>query len=386
MDSNSLNCNLGQHSELPAHIQFTQSLSCLIEGSLSDSTAQSLTLGQLLNLSDEKNDQFNELELSYAPLKGGIKLRKAIAQFHDKLNHHQSPLNENNVLTFCGAQEALASIYQCLLAPDDEIIVVTPSYPSLVTMAEKRGCVVKKIELSAQQKWQLNIEDFKSNITDKTKLIVLNSPHNPTGSVIDSDLAEQILSLAKAYDCYVLADDVSQASNYNNLSLSHRFLDYEKAIVVSVMSKSFGLAGLRIGWAISKNEDLLSQLLGVKSVGSICCSVIDEAAAELALRHSDKVINQNNQLIRTNIEIFQTFVDEHQDLFHWHPPQAGILALVEVKNVSSIGLWARDLADKTGILLLPATLFGLSGNYFRLGLGKNNFKYLLTKFSAFLKS
>lgn len=271
MDSNSLSSNLIQQAELPAHIKFTQSLSCSIEGSLSDSTAQSLTLGQLLNLSDEKSEWLNNLELSYAPLKGGIKLRKAIAKFHEKLNHHQSSLNENNVLTFCGAQEALASIYQCLLAPDDEIIVVTPNYPSLVTMAEKRDCIVKKIELTTHNKWQLNIEDFSHKITDKTKLIVLNSPHNPTGAIINSDLAEQILLLAKAHNCYLLADDVSQASNYNYLSLSHRFLDYDKAIVVSVMSKSFGLAGIRIGWAVSKNQELLSQLLAVKSVSSICC-------------------------------------------------------------------------------------------------------------------
>lgn len=386
MDSNSLNSNLVQQAELPTHIKFTQSLSCSIEGSLSDSTAQSLTLGQLLNLSDEKSEWLNNLELSYASLIGGVKLRKKIVKFHQKLNHHQSSLNENNVLTFCGAQEALASIYQCLLVPDDEIIVVTPNYPSLVTMAEKRGCIVKKIELTTHNKWQLNIEDFSNLITDKTKLIVLNSPHNPTGAIINSDLADQILSLAKAHDCYLLADDVSQASNYNNLSLSHRFLDYDKAIVVSVMSKSFGLAGIRLGWAVSKSEELLSQLLAVKSVSSICCSAIDEAAAEVALIHCNRIINKNNQLIKTNIELFQAFVDSHPDLLHWHPPEAGILALVEVKNIESIEVWAKDLAYKAGILVLPATLFGLSGNYFRLGLGKNNLKYLLTKFSAFLKS
>lgn len=386
MPDKSISSMLVQQAELPTHIKFTQSLSYSIEGSLSDSTAQSLTLGQLFNLSDEKSERLNNIELSYAPLKGGIKLRKAIAEFHEKLNHHQSSLNENNVLTFCGAQEALASIYQCLLAPGDEIIVVTPNYPSLVTMAEKRGCIVNKIELTTRHKWQLNIEDFSHKITGKTKLIVLNSPHNPTGAIINSDLAEQILLLAKAYDCYLLADDVSQASNYNDLSLSHRFLDYDKSLVVSVMSKSFGLAGLRIGWTVCKNQALLSQLLAVKSVSSICCSAIDEAAAELAFKHSDKIINKNNHLIKTNIELFQAFVDSHPDLFHWHPPEAGILALVEVKNVSSIELWAKNLANKAGILVLPATLFGISGNYFRLGLGKNNFKYLLTKFSAFLKS
>jgi aspartate/methionine/tyrosine aminotransferase len=370
--------------ELPAHIQFTQSLACPIEGSLSDSTAQSLTLGQLCLLSNVSPDKLTHVELSYASLKGCAELRKYIAQFHQNLNHHHTKLDENNVLTFCGAQEALASIYQCILVPSDEIIVVTPNYPSLTNMAENLGCIIKTINLSADNKWQLNIDDFKTRITNKTKLIVLNSPHNPTGSVIDSDLAEEILSLAKEYDCYLLADDVSQASNYNDLALSHCFLDYEKSVVVSVMSKSFGLAGIRIGWAVSKNKKLLARLLGVKCMSSICCSVVDEYTALLALKQSEKIINRNNQLIKENIKVFQNFVDEHKELFSWYPPQAGILAIVEVKSDMPIEVWARELADQTGILVLPATLFSLPGNYFRLGLGKNNFKYLLEKLSQFL--
>ncbi|MDO6444576.1 pyridoxal phosphate-dependent aminotransferase [Colwellia sp. 1_MG-2023] len=372
--------------ELPAHIQFTQSLSCPIEGSLSDSTAHSLTLEQLVQMSANGFDKLNALELTYAPLKGSAPLRTAIVNFHHQLNHHQCPLNEDNVLTFCGAQEALSAIYQCLLQPDDEIIVVTPNYPSLSNMAEKSGCIVKPIELSALKNWQFNIEDVKARISKKTKLIVINSPHNPTGSIIDSDLAEQILLLAKAYDCYLLADDVSQASNYNNLALSHRFLDYDKAIVVSVMSKSFGLAGIRIGWVVSQNKAILKQLLAIKSLSSICCSAIDERLAEIALQQSEKIIALNNQIIKTNIEHFNAFIQTHSDIFQWHPPQAGLLSLVEVNTEQPIELWARGLAEQTGLLVLPACLFGQAGQYFRLGLGKNNFKFLLTKLDEYVSS
>jgi aspartate/methionine/tyrosine aminotransferase len=371
-------------AKLPAHIQFTQSLNCFIEGSLSQSTAQSLSLGELCQLSGNDCNLFEDIELSYASLKGDVELRQSIAKFHQKLNHHQSHLDESNVLTFCGAQEALASIYQCLLEVGDEIVVITPNYPSLTNMAEDLGCIVKTIDVSPVNNWQINIDSFRLKMTNKTKVIVINSPHNPTGSVIDSDLAEEILSLAKEYDCYLLSDDVSHASNYNCLALSHRFLDYEKSLVVSVMSKSFGLAGIRIGWVMSKSEVLLSQLLAIKSVSSICCSVIDEAAAKIAFKHCDEIIEQNNQLIKKNIKIFQQFVNEHKDLFQWHPPKAGIMAVVEVKNGIPIEVWAKELANQAGILMLPTSLFGLSGNYFRLGLGQNNFKYLLLKLSQFI--
>ncbi|MDT0603047.1 pyridoxal phosphate-dependent aminotransferase [Thalassotalea castellviae] len=371
--------------ELPAHLQFTQSLTCPIHGSLSDSTAHSLTLGQLVEMSGQGLEKINALKLGYASLKGRVSLRTAIVNFHHQLNHHQSQLNEDNVLTFCGAQEALSAIYQSLLQPGDEVIVVTPNYPSLTQMAEKLGCKVKTIELSSLQKWQFTIEDIKTQISAKTQLIVLNSPHNPTGSIIDSSLAEQLLTLAKAYDCYLIADDVSQASNYNNLALSHRYLDYDKALVVSVMSKSFGLAGIRIGWVISNNEAVLEQLLVAKSLSSICCSAIDEELAEIAFEQSAKIIRGNNQLIQVNIEHFNTFVQTHSDIFQWHPPQAGLLSLVEVMTKQPIELWARRLAEHTGILALPATMFGQKGQYFRLGLGKNNFKNLLTKLDNYLR-
>lgn len=370
------------HRELPAHLQFVQKLNCSIEGNLSNSSAQSLTLEELCRLSSE---DLSSIELSYSSFKGSDVLRKNIAQFHQELNHHKTLMNEDNVLTFCGAQEALSSVYQAVLEPNDEVVVVTPNYPSLTQMAEQLGCVIKAINLSAENNWQVCINDFKSRINKNTKLIVINSPHNPTGSFIDSALAEEILTLAKQFDCYLIADDVSQASNYHNLPLSHRFLDYDKTIVISVMSKSFGLSGLRIGWAVSKNKDLLSKLLAIKSFSSICCSALDEAAAILAFENKDKIIKNNNLIIKSNIKLFQAFVDRYSEQFNWQPPKAGILAVVEVKNSRDIKAWAENMTHKTGVLVLPAILFGLTGNYFRLGLGQNNFEDLLAKLSDYLE-
>jgi len=210
-------------------------------------------------------------------------------------------------------------------------------------------------------------------VNDKTKIIVINSPHNPTGSIVDSQTANKILALAKKYQCYLLADDVSQASNYQQLALSHNYLSYEKSIVVSVMSKSFGLAGLRLGWVITKNELLLKELLAIKSYGSICCSVIDEQLSLLALNNSAKILKRNNDIIQKNIEHFQLFVDENKRFFRWIPPQAGVLAVVELSIFQPVIDWAKNVVEQSGLLILPCSLFGLSGNYFRLGLGQENF-------------
>ena len=367
---------------LPAHIAFIQGLSGEIKYNLSDSTAQTMTLQKLCALD---NAGLFDLPLSYGSLTGSDSLRRKIVSFHQKLNQTTSPkLNENNVLTFCGAQEALAAIYQAVLAPNDEVVVITPSYPSLVTMAQQQGCTVKEIEVSEEHSWQLSIEQFQQAINEKTKLIVVNSPHNPSGSIIDTLLAEQILALAQEFDCYLVADDVSQASNYQNLALSHNYLSYDKAIIVSVLSKSFGLAGIRVGWAVCRDTQLIQALLKNKCYGSICCSAIDLYLAEIALKHSETIIDKNNQIIKGNIKHVQRFIDNNSDLFSWHEPLAGLLAIVNCHFELPIEKFSQKLAEHSGILILPTSLFGLTGQYFRLGLGQANLCQTLEKLQLFI--
>ena len=366
---------------LPAHIAFSRQLSSYITDNISDSTAQSLTLAQLCELS---SSDITQIELNYASVQGGSTLRAAIIAFHKSLNSHTHQLSADDAISFSGAQEALSAIYQSVLCPGDEIVVVTPCYPSLISMAESLGVRVKKISLTQCNGWKINLEDFSQLVNRNTRMIVLNSPHNPTGSIIESVLAEQILQLAQKYHCYLLSDDVSQASNFAELDLAHRYLDYQNSIIVGVMSKSFGLAGVRIGWAVTPNKMLMQNLVAIKTQNSICCSVTDESLALIALQNSEQILARNNKIIADNIIVFQHFIAQHTRLLSWQPPQAGILALVEVRNIQSMTQWSTALAKSTGILALPSELFGLSGHYFRLGLGQKNFSKVLTKFAEYL--
>jgi aspartate/methionine/tyrosine aminotransferase len=391
----------GCKNNLPAHIAFSQSIEADIVYNLSDSTAQTMTVSELCALG---NNNIDELSLSYGALMGDDALRQAIATFHQDLNTpKKSPLyqplaesspenffpvfpvlNEHNVLTFCGAQEALASVYRLLLQPGDEVVLMTPCYPSLKVMAENSGCVVREIKLSALTDWQVNIDSFLPLVNERTKLIVLNSPHNPSGSIIDSYLAAQLLSLAKQFNCYILADDVSQASNYHNLPLEHQYLSYSKAIIVSVLSKSFGLAGIRVGWVVCKDEELIKSLLADKCYGSICCSAVDLFLAKIALNHQQIIINKNNLITKNNIILFENFINKNSHLFSWYPPRAGMLAIVKCHFEQPIEQWAKHLASMTGLLLLPTSLFGMSGQYFRLGLGQANLFEALEVFQQYL--
>ncbi len=366
---------------LPAHIAFSRQLAPYVTSNISDSTAQSLTLAQLCQLS---NTDITQAQLQYASVQGHVALREAIVTFHQGLNLHQQQLSVDDAITFSGAQEALSAIYQSVLCPGDEIVVVTPSYPSLVSMAKPLGAKVIEIKLTQNNGWKIGFEDFEQVVNSKTRLIILNSPHNPTGSIIDSALAENILQLAQKHQCYLLSDDVSQASNYHDIALAHRYLDYQNSIVVGVMSKSFGLSGIRIGWALTPNKAVMDNLRAIKTRNSICCSVTDEALALIALENSQQILTTNNKIIINNIALFERFVEQHSNLLNWYPPKAGILALVEVKHVNVMTQWSTALAKNTGVLALPSELFGLSGNYFRLGLGQRNFANVLTKLADYI--
>ncbi|WDD98561.1 aminotransferase class I/II-fold pyridoxal phosphate-dependent enzyme [Thalassomonas actiniarum] len=368
---------------LPAHIAYSQGLNTEITFNLSNSCAQALTVAELCQLADKN---LAELSLTYAPLSGSVALRQEIVHFHQTLNRKSYPFDQDNVLTFCGAQEALAAIYTSLLSPGDEIVVFTPNYPSLVTMAQAMGVKVNAIPLQEADSWRMDMEQLAAKVNDNTRLIVINSPHNPTGSIIDSEAAKQVLVLAKKHHCYLLADDVTQASNYDDLSLAHDYLSYEKSLVVGVMSKSFGLAGLRIGWVLSPDKNLLAQLLSVKAYGSICTSAVDEQLAVMALQHSDNILTRNNHIISDNIRHFQRFVDSNAGLFSWQPPQAGIMTLVKSHLKRPIKDWGPDLARKHKLLLLPANLFGLEGECFRLGLGQLDFPGALALLQDFVDS
>lgn len=383
--SKTFNSSSSLCADLPAHIAFSQSLSADIRYNLSDSTAQSMTLKALCSMGAEDVDA---TVLSYGALLGSPSLRQAIVSFHRRLNNlthdNNSELDETNVVTFCGAQEALAAIYQTVLQPGDEVVVITPCYPSLVSMAKQQGCVVKEVKLTQAQGYTLSIASFIPLVNKKTKLIVVNSPHNPSGRVVDSHFAGEILSLAKKFDCYLLADDVSQASNYHQLPLAHKYLSYDKAIIVSVLSKSFGLAGIRVGWAVCPDKQLMQALLANKCYGSICCSAVDLQLAEIALNNSEAILKRNNEIIGNNIDLFQGFIDRNSTLFSWQAPQAGILAMVKCHFTLPIEDFGRELAQQKGVLLLPISLFGFNGQYFRLGLGQLNLCQTLEQLQLFI--
>jgi aspartate/methionine/tyrosine aminotransferase len=357
-------------SRLPQPLQFT----------LSDACAQSLQLSQLLALGDQQ--QIAKLSLGYSPIAGSEPLRQAIATLHQQsLPTSVNPLTADNVTVFCGAQEALFCTFNSLLSVGDEVIALTPHYPSLVDIPQQLGATVKTVELHYEQQWQFTLEDVKALISNKTRILMLNSPHNPTGAVIPAQLVKELIILARQHGIYIVSDEVSVWSDFAKKNIAHPILSYEKTIAIGVMSKSFGLPGVRIGWVVAHDKQRLQRLRDIRGYLSICGSSTDEYLATVALKNYKTILSRNNQIIKSNVEQFSQFIAQSDGRFEWVVPQGGILTIVKSNLDIPIYQLAEKLAMQKRLLILPGDLFGLNGNYFRLGFGRSDFSQALEQFS-----
>ncbi|USD27397.1 aminotransferase class I/II-fold pyridoxal phosphate-dependent enzyme [Pseudoalteromonas sp. SCSIO 43201] len=365
---------------LPDHIKFGQSLTAPVDINLSDSCAQGVALNTLVELAGEA---WFERELSYSPMAGSDMLRAAIKAYHLQ---PQVVLSQEQIVTFSGAQEAIFTVMAQLLSPQDEVLVFTPSYPSLAKLPTQFDAVVKSIPLQANNQWQFDIERLKREANTKTKLIIINAPHNPTGATLSDKDVEEIKRLAQHFDAYILSDEVSAQRADDARIASGRFADYAKSITLGVLSKSLGLPGVRVGWAICGNKALADLLLAGKSYLSICGSQVDDMLASTALNHSDIILKENAKIMARNEAAMCEFVRQHSHKVSWVAPQGGVLSLLQIHSVNDAKSWSRQFAEATSTLLLPANLFVMNSEcHFRLGTGKQSFIEGLTRLESYLQ-
>lgn len=364
---------------LPDHIKFSQTLSGPITVNLSDSCAQGITLSELIAL---RGEQPLDSALGYNPIAGSDALKSAIQQYHLRSTDRVA---DQQVVSFTGAQEAIYATMASLLQPDDEVIVFTPSYPSLLNLPKQFGAKVHVIALNAQNGWQFDIEQVAKMASARTKMIVINAPHNPTGAMLNREQVQQLLGIAEQHNAYLLSDEVS-AQNHNDKCVHNgQFVTYPKSITLGVLSKSLGLPGIRVGWAICGSVELAKQLFSCKAYLSICGSAVDDMLAVTALEHSTTILRRNSGIIAKNKQLMQQFVSQNQAKVDWVAPAAGMLSLLQIKAVTDAKTWSQRFARTQQTLLLPASLFGLNDQqYFRLGIGKDNFSSGLERLQAFL--
>ena len=344
---------------------------------LCSSDCESLELRDLLAFEPEARKQFDSLWLGYTESLGSPQLRQTITTLYDHIA-------ANQVLVHSGAEEAIFNFMNVVLCPGDHIVVHAPYYQSLGEVARSIGADVSEWRGDANRAWELDLNDLERHLTARTKVVVVNFPHNPTAFLPELEFVRALSALSDRHGFVIFSDEVYRGLELDSTDRLPALADVnERAVSLGVMSKTYGLAGLRIGWIATQNDNLFRKLAAFKDYTTICNSAPSEFLATLALRNADAIVQRNLQIIRNNLHHLDHFFSSHQDLFHWHHPKAGSIAFPALHH-RNVNEFCSELVEKAGVLLLPGTLYGEGFNSFRIGFGRKNLPAALEKLEDYL--
>jgi len=312
----------------------------------------------------------NTTPLAYESTQGRPAVRSAICD-----QYHQS-LHMNEVVLTSGAQEGIFLVMQALLKAGDEVIAFTPCFEPLITVAEETGAMLKQLPLIEQTAWSIDWSALQSAMTQNTRLVVVNFPHNPTGCHLNETDWKKLLTLCEQHDCWLFSDEVFRGLEHDPGDRLPAAVDcYAKAISMGVVSKSLALPGVRLGWLSCRDQQVLRRLMAIKSHLSICQSSLDASLCEQLIPHSEVIWQRNVQLIRRNKHKIIDWLANQAD-FNWQEPVAAATGFVQLKTGSAMD-FARQLAEQEKLMVMPGIAFMTDVEGFRLtlGLGDEQFDY-----------
>ena len=327
---------------------------------LSDSGVHPMSIRDLL--SKDEIDELLQLELGYGWTNGEVSLRETIAGLY-------SDRSADDVIVTNGSAEANFLMVMSLLNPGDEIIVFTPNYLQIFGWAKALGVNVKTVAHDESADWQADIEQLRSIVSPKTRLITICNPNNPTGATLSAEAMQALVDIARENDIYLHADEVYKGSELDAEEPPSVVDLYDKAIATNGLSKAMALPGLRIGWLAGPAAEIYAAWQS-KDYTSITTSTVSEYVAERVLQPElrQKVLNRSKHILRENLALLTEWVDANAEYVSLIPPKAGGMAFIRYnRDINSTEL-AHTLRNDKGVLILPGDVYGLDG-YFRVGIG-----------------
>ena len=349
------------------------------------SDMESLSVSDLLAMaSTDDKKAFKDLWLGYTETFGNKGLRYEISKTYDTAE-------PENILCFAGAEEGICVAMRVLLKQNDHAIIVVPNYQSAETIPLSI-CEVSAVPLNPDENWSLDIDRVKDEIRSNTKLISINFPNNPTGTILERERFDALIKICHQKGLYLFSDEVYRLIERNNkLRLPQVGDIYERGLSLNVMSKAYGLPGLRLGWIMCKDKNILQDMERYKHYLSICNSAPSEHLSIIALKAKQQILERNRTLINNNIKILCDFFDEFTDLFDWAIPDGSCVGYPRYNGSNSANEFCEDLVEKTGVLLLPpkiyhSELLETPKDRFRIGYGRMSLTDGLEVMKDYLKN
>lgn len=347
------------------------------------SDAESMSLPELLAMaSPEDREGFENMWLGYTETYGAPDLRAAIAATY-------KAQTADNILCFAGASEGIFAANTVLLDADSHAIVVTPNYQSHESLP-LAICEATGVPLDPHDNWSLDIDRVREAIRPNTRLLTINFPHNPTGAILPRDRYDALITLCRQHGIWILHDEIFNGLGPSDADHLPFIADvYERGLSLGVMSKSYGLPGLRVGWIACQDRDVLSRMERIKHYLSICNSGPSERLALIALKNRAKILARNCAIVDENLPKWDAFFARHPDLFEWQRPDGACMGFPRYLGADGVEAFAQKLVEEAGVLLLPSTIYRSDlgptpTDRFRLGFGRRGLDEGLAAMEAHL--
>jgi len=344
---------------------------------LCSSDCESMSIAELLAMEEDAVEKFQQVWLGYTESQGGSALRAEICKLYETIQPEE-------ILVHAGAEEAIFLFMFSAFKEYNHVIIHSPGYQSLAEVARAAGCDVSPWRAREENGWALDLDELRHLMRTNTKAIIINTPHNPTGYLMAHEDYKAVHNFARENKLLLFSDEVYRESEYDPTTRLPAACDFgDHAISLGVTSKTYGLAGLRIGWIATKNKKIYAKIASLKDYTTICNSAPSEFLAEVAMRNRTKLAERNLGIIKNNLAVMNDFFAHHADLFAWIRPQAGSMAFPRLLK-GDVEEFCDLLVKKAGVLLLPGSMYDDSRNHFRLGLGRQNLPQAVQRLEMYL--
>jgi capreomycidine synthase len=333
-----------------------------VDYDIGSSGVRDLTVAELRSVCGFELSELDSLVFHDSEPLGGRRLRAALAD-------RWTGGDAERVMVTHGSSEAIYLVMHTLLKPGDEVIVVDPAYQQLHDIARALGCRITPWELSSAQGFAADLSKLRELARAGPRMIVVNFPHNPTGVTITAAQQQELIAIAAAAGAWLVWDNAMGEITYTADPLPLPDSSYDKCLSFGTLSKSYGLAGMRVGWCVAP-PDLLAEMALLRDYIALYVSPVLEFFTERAVRHADQIVALQQEHARANRRVLLDWAQGVPDLVRLTPPDGGVTAFVELPGQRDVTESCRRLAEQHRVLLIPGACFGDAfRDYARLGFG-----------------
>jgi len=334
---------------------------------LSSSDCEAYKLSDILDIADKQmKAERDNLKLSYTQSQGNPILLAEISQLY-------SGINPQNILQVI-PEEGIYIAMRSLVAEGDHVISMYPCYQSLEEIAIAQGARLDRWNAKYSNGWMFDIDELDRLCTTDTHMVIINTPHNPTGALFTKDEFDKIVHIVKKNNCILFCDEMYRFLEFDSsLRLPSACEVYENAISLCGLSKSFAMPGARCGWLITKNSNYLNEFKTYKDYTTICASATSEVLGIIALRQKDTIIKRNLDIINKNLDRLDAFAEKYKTIIDYKRPLAGSICMPILSDSINADVLAQELIDEKNLMILPSSVYNINENSFRLGFGRANF-------------